>query len=269
MTNDVERKLEKFVNSSGFPFQIALQHLIESTKNDHGWEVLSHEHPWANEEAGSAGFIDLVLVENRGIQIMVVECKRVRDTYWVFLVPSARQMVRRHATCWITQKFYTKKDMEKFNWRNLNIIPDSPEAEFCIVPGQDNRSKPMLEKTAAEVIDATEALAEEEFAINKSSQEFRRLYFSVIITTADLKICRFNPEEINVNTGDIKNPTFESVPFLRFRKSLSTRSDKRSTSETIFDVIREKERTVFVINANETANFLKAWELVPGQGLFE
>ena len=90
MADDAKEKLEKLVNSSGFPLQIALQHLIESKKSDHGWDVLSHEHPWANKEAGSEGFIDLILVNNSDRHIMVVECKRVRDTYWIFLVPSEK-----------------------------------------------------------------------------------------------------------------------------------------------------------------------------------
>ena len=93
-------KLKGFVNSSGFPLQIGIEHLVRSQTLSHGWKVRYKEHSWNNKQTGNAGFIDLVLVDGDGTSAMVVECKRVQDTSWIFLLPSMRQADRRHAHVW-------------------------------------------------------------------------------------------------------------------------------------------------------------------------
>ena len=76
--------LEKHVNNSGFPLQIGLAHQVKSTTSRHGWKVLYQEHSWKNES--EAGFIDLVLEDKHRTWLMNIECKRVLDTSWLFLV---------------------------------------------------------------------------------------------------------------------------------------------------------------------------------------
>lgn len=258
MQDKTENKFEKIVNSSGFPLQIGLTHLIEKTRNQHGWKVLSSEHPWRHLGTGSDGFIDLILVDQHDVQVMVVECKRVLNTSWTFLIPSKETKPRRHVNSWLTLTQNNK--VERFSWLDVTPEPFSPESEFCVVPGQDNKSKPMLERTSAELVEATEAFAKEECTINKPSSQFLRVYFSVIITTAEIKICNFDPDEINIGTGEITNSSFETVPFVRFRKSLTTQHDT-SGHRSLKDVIRAQERTIIVINANEVVNVLSKWDL--------
>ncbi len=253
------KKLEKFVNSSGFPFQIGIKHLIENTKGNHGWNVLSSEHPWHNNDSGNSGFADLVLEDQNRVQLMVIECKRVRDTSWVFLVPSKQPKSRRHANTWVTNIQNGK--LIHLNWVDLTLDPVSHQAEFCVIPGQDPKSKHMLERTSAELIEATESIAIEEYQIHRSGQEFIRIYFSAIVTTAEIKVCFFDPNEIDVKTGEIKNARFETVPFLRFRKSLSTKSNKDLKVNHIIEAVRAKERTVFVINSHEINTLLREWDL--------
>jgi hypothetical protein len=60
-----DTELLKLINGSGFPFQMAAKERIQSTSDAHGWEVVAEEHPWRHPSAGSAGFVDLVLHENR------------------------------------------------------------------------------------------------------------------------------------------------------------------------------------------------------------
>jgi len=254
-----EKKLEKFVNSSGFPLQIGLHHLIDKTRSNHGWKVLSSEHPWHNIESGKSGFADLILENQHQVQLMVIECKRVRDTSWVFLVPSKQPKSRRHANTWVTNIRDGK--LIHFDWVDLTLDPVSPQAEFCVIPGQDPRSKPMLERTSADLIEATESIANEEYQIHRSGQEFLRIYFSAIVTTAEIKVCFFDPDEIDVKTGEITNAQFETVPYLRFRKSLSTKSNKNLKAQHIMEAVRAKERTVFVVNSNEINKLLREWDI--------
>lgn len=258
MQDMADNKFQKFVNSSGFPLQIGLKHQIEKTRNQHGWKVLSSEHPWRHASTGSDGFIDLILVDQHDVQVMVIECKRVLNTSWTFLIPSKETKPRRHVNSWLT--FTQNNQVKRFNWLDVTPAPFSAESEFCVVPGQDNKSKPMLERTSSELVEATEAFAKEECTINKPSTEFLRIYFPVIITTAEINICNFDPDEINIETGEITNSSFETVPFVRFRKSLTTHHNP-SGYRSLRDVIMAQERTIMVVNANEVLSLLSNWDL--------
>ncbi|QVW34231.1 hypothetical protein KIP69_11565 [Geobacter sulfurreducens] len=259
MSEHPDEKLKKLVNSSGFPLQIAISHHIYATWQTVGWKVILNEHPWQHPESGDSGFIDLVVEDYHKTQVMVVECKRVRDTEWIFLIPKENPNPRAHVNTWFT---YTKNGATKqFSWVNLTSDPSSYESEFCIVHGQDPKAKPMLERTAAELIDSTEALAFEELSIKKDESEFLRIYTNVIVTTADLKICKFNPEDISLSNGEISTTKFESVPWIRFRKSLTPRPAKLKGATTVTEVAKANERTVFVVNSENFLTFLKEWEL--------
>ena len=73
-------------NRSGFVLQLGLETEVRRTMSAHGYGVVAREVPWRGSE-GEEGFVDLVL-ENGWVRL-VVECKRVRDASWVFLVPEA------------------------------------------------------------------------------------------------------------------------------------------------------------------------------------
>ena len=79
-------------NSSGFPLQISIANVANSTEK---WSVHLEEHPWKSTDNNADGFIDLVLKELHGVQIMVVECKRVRQSSWVFMIPKVNTSLRR------------------------------------------------------------------------------------------------------------------------------------------------------------------------------
>jgi len=118
----------------------------------------------------------------------------------------------------------------------------------------------MLERTASEIIEATEAFAMEEHSLGIPKPDHLRTYFSVIVTTADLKICKFDPAEVDLKSGEIAKCEFEDVRYLRFRKSLTARGEKASQKD-IGEVFEEKERTVFVVNSVYFLNFLREWKL--------
>lgn len=243
-------KLSKIVNSSGFPLQIGLQHQIEANEHLHGWKFLSKEHPWRNDETNNSGFIDLILEFN--YQRLVIECKRVRDTQWIFLNPLKSQ---HHARVWRT--VVKNSVIEQHDWWTAPVNPSSSESEFCVVPGQDNNSKPMLERTASELIDATETIAKEELILNQKGNAFLGVYYSAIVTTAALHVCKFNPQDISLENGEIVKPEFEVVPFIRFRKSLSTKLPLDDRITSLKEVVRAQDRTVFVVTASKIIDFLK------------
>lgn len=256
-----DEKLDKFVNSSGFPLQIGLEYLVNKTKAQHGWEVLYKEHPWKSFDTKNSGFIDLILANQYGTSALVVECKRVKDTSWIFLMPSERQMNRRHSKAWVSR--INDVNFLHYDWTDIDVDDPSPESSFCIVPGQNNNSQPMLERIAAELVESTEAFATEDvYILNKKTEVFR-LYFNVIVTTADLKLCLFDPEKISIEDGQIDGSNFKTVPFLRFRKSLSTKNvtELKLSEFTPYELTNAKENTIFVVNSNSLIEFLRTFEI--------
>ncbi|MFC1895149.1 hypothetical protein ACFL0Q_00590 [Thermodesulfobacteriota bacterium] len=254
-----EALLKKTVNSSGFPLQIALEALVKDTYREHRWRVLFSEHSWANYNTEESGFIDLILQHaDRGI-LLVVECKRVQNSSWIFLYGEAKANTRTHAKAWCTQEKGGK--LHKFGWFDATVDPSTAESRFCVVPGQDAKSRPMLERLAAEVVASTEGFAIEDQSFHKGSSEYERWYFSAIVSTADLLLCNFDPAKVPVGTGEVDEAKFTRVPYLRFRKQLSTYEMPEASwkESTATEIATHKENTVFVINANALIDFLRAF----------
>ena len=85
MAPDDDVTLRK-ANDSGFPMQIAVARQVNETLFIHGWRVRYTEHSWSSlSQENQNGFIDLVLEDKHRSTLAVIECKRVRDTAWIFL----------------------------------------------------------------------------------------------------------------------------------------------------------------------------------------
>ncbi len=256
-----KEKLTEAVNRSGFPLQIGLVNHVRQSGESHGWQVLCAEHAWKNELDHDSGFIDIVLEDRYRTSVLVVECKRVLEASWLFLIESARIKERSHAKLWVT--FARSGNLKYFNWLDTPLDPVSPESAFCVVPGQDPKSRPMLERVAGECVSATEALAEEERRLLSGEVESLRMYGSVIVTTASLQVCAFDPGNISLENGMVANPNFTEVPYVRFRKQLSVRSPNKKSlaAQQLGAVAKAKEHTVFVVNSQAFKSFLEEWEV--------
>jgi hypothetical protein len=255
------QKLTDTVNQSGFPLQIGVTALVKRTTNQHGWKVLFLEHSWKNDLNNDSGFVDVVLEDRHRTSVMLLECKRVLDSAWIFLNPNPTAKITSHAKAWLTR--YSHDCFTHLCWADLSLNPDSPESEFCVVPGQDSKSKPMLERLSAEVVSATEAIALEEKDYQAQITDALRMYFSVIVTTAKLKVCTFAPEKVSLADGKVVDPKFTDVSFIRFRKQLSTRpaSIPLNVVDGFNTFVRAKEHTVFVVNAEALPKFLLEFEV--------
>lgn len=256
-----DKKLTEIVNQSGFPLQIGIAKFISDTGKDHGWKVRYTEHAWKNPTDGTDGFIDLVIENNSSTWVMLLECKRVLESSWIFLKPERDPPNRRHAKAWISH--FTNENFRLFDWKDITLEPRCPESGFCVIYGHDQKSKPLIERLGAELVSATKGLASEEKNFLMQRKEGLRIYFSVIITTAKLKLCQFSPADISLQNGMIKDAKFEDVPFLRFRKQLSTQNVPYATDD-LNDISYAKEHTVFIVHAEAIADFLTAFELDRG-----
>jgi hypothetical protein len=257
-----DKKLLDAVNRSGFPLQIKAAAEIAKTQDRHGWRVLHQEHAWKNLRDGQSGFIDLVLLDRYETTALIVECKRSLDTNWIFLVPEINPMRHGRGKAWATHVVppYVHSDA----LRELSFAPHTPESAFCVIDGQDPKARPMVERVAAEVASATEAYAREDYGLRDPSKSFTRIYANVILTTARLKLCAFDTHHISISTGTIADASFKEVPYLRFRKQLSTEPVLNGVPESRQDastMAQAKENTVFVVNADHLLEFLSEFEV--------
>jgi hypothetical protein len=254
-------KLIKIVNSSGFPLQISIENLVEETKGETGWHVLATEHAWKNDLTGENGFIDLILEDRERTKLLNVECKRVQNSSWIFLQPTPELKMRRLIKAWAS--YYTGGEWKNFGWNDMSGTPSTAQSQFCVVPGQDSKAKPMLERVAAEVVSATESFAHEDKNYMGDRSEYLRIFFNIIVTTAELRICNFDPKNVSIENGEIKDIEFQIVPYLRFRKQLSTNKiDNIEYDHSGYRKIsKAKENTVFIVNSSNFIDFLKKFDV--------
>jgi hypothetical protein len=253
----------KLLNDSGFPLQIAIERAVQDSSSAHGWTVAHVEHAWSNPKNERAGFIDLVLQDRFKTTFLVVECKRIRQGSWLFMHSSGDAVDRHRMKCWVSH--YSNGRMAQFGWYDVAPIePKCAEMSFCAVLGQSANDKTtLLERIGAEVVDSTEAFAKEERDFRHESQQSIRMYASVIVTTAELKVAKFDPNGISLADGTISEATFEAVPFVRFRKQLGSKQLKMGPEEFAKDVDLSNQRqdSVFVVRADRLLEFLNIFEI--------
>lgn len=121
----------------------------------------------------------------------------------------------------------------------------------------------MLERVAAEISTATEALALEEtrLPVSRMNGGLLRMYASVIVTNARLLLSQVDPAQIDLATGKTASAAHSVVPWVRFRKHFSGKSAMPAESPTFGAAALAKEKSVFVVNASYLADFLDAWEI--------
>lgn len=242
------------VNSSGFLYQVRIEHEIKSATRLHGWEYKCSEYRWVDPDTGDEEFIDIIL--KRGNVELIIECKRVSGGSWIFLVPNGKTDAARTRLLWGVKIGDGKGDA---SWDDVILNPPSLESNLCILPGKNERDKPLLERTASKLVRSAEALSKEEFSLPRSSLASRqvRIYIPAIVTNAQLKVCYYDPNEIDLIAGTLSDGGFQPIPFIRFRKTLSTSINTLGKDLLdIADLNSKKERTVLVINGSELNKFL-------------
>ena len=248
--SEQREKLTSLLNASGFAFQLAVESAVSATR----WRTTSREHPY--EVRGATRYADLIL--SRGQIHLVVECKRVRNADWLFLMPDEGQMSRSRARVAWTDIAPEVRPLT--DWGDVQIYPSSPESHFCAVRGQGEKDSPLLERIAAGVAESAQAIAEDIMQLHQGSRRVDVL-LPVVVTSATLHLAAFNPATVDLGRGDIDNATFSTATHVRFRKSLAPSRAVDPTIETLSELNATSERTVFVVNAAHLVQWLNDLEL--------
>jgi len=198
---------------------------------------------------------------------MVIECKKLKEGAWIFLNPNKKtESTQRARFLWSRLEFEERINTsgEKYTTSNCFmgysefLSGDSPESEFCSIRGSGEDGKPFLERIAGNLLTSVESLVHEELDLMKRiERQTSIIYIPTIITNAELVICNFEPDKISLSDALISEAYFQTVPMVKFRKSLSTRLTENSRPKQLMDISKNKERTIFIINAESLSNVLK------------
>ena len=111
---------------------------------------------------------------------------------------------------------------------------------------------------------ATEAIAtQERDYIPPNRDDSFRVYVNVIVTTAALSVLKADAGAVSLEDGTLEKAEVVPVPYVRFRKQLSTAAAAPipSTFDPPETIASERESTVFVVNAARLGEFLENFEL--------
>jgi len=159
------------------------------------------------------------------------------------------------------QFLWTGSKDNTFDWHNFRFDPPSLESTFCVVRGQGEKDTPLLERLSSSLLRSTESLANEELKLTKQERKIR-IYLPVIVTNAALYAGRFNILDVNLDTGRLAKSDFKEIPFILFRKNLSSTVKSESPFTTkLNEINQQNERTVLIINAQELTKILRAMDI--------
>lgn len=264
--SETNESLLNVVNASGFLFQLGVQESIQNTYDEHRWRVVGSEHRWQENSSAREAFIDIVISNDNMFPLrMAIECKRVQgDAHWVFLLDQRNAQSSMTArTLWSFTEVREERQVTKMDWGNLFFEPMSFESSFCIVRGQNSNDRIMLDRIADILLPSLESLAIQEFQLlNPNARLPLQIYVPVVVTNAILQVCKFGAENINLNSGELQlgEVTFETVPYIRYTKGLTTTIASLNTSNTLQQVNIESERTLFIVNVQHLVNFLRRFK---------
>jgi hypothetical protein len=256
--------LEKAINDSGFPLQLGIRQLLQGAGVR--WLLSLWEHPWRDPASGDEKFVDMVLMDKAG-QGLIIECKRARDTEWIFLrEKSGGEHNSRLAVRVFVTAVREGKPPQVHEWCS---VPGTPIGTFCIVRKNGQRSQELLERTAADVVRATEAIARQELLLFQSNKKrLSRIYTPIVVTTARLILGDVDFSKFDVEKGEASGSSFVEVPFIRFTKSLSV-PEKFVGADTLSEIADQSERSVVIVSAGALVAFLSRWDIGNIGGLAE
>lgn len=257
-------------NSSGFPFQIAVQRMIASDVI-HWFRIRAAEHSWVSRDGATSGYIDLVIQSADGSLVLLIECKRLQNTSWVFMGErgDSPAIVRgRHFVSRPKDNEYARS--KRFGWIDVDMMPGCPEFHYCAVRGggdEKGARSGLIERAASELVLATSALAREDQLLGSVQPGSFRVYVPVIVTNVDLHCVEFDPGQISLENGKLPaGASAKVVPFLRLRKQLST--DVLAGQEVVetdsMRLAKAKEQTVFIVTASRLMEFLRIHGILSG-----
>ncbi|MFN0156923.1 MAG: hypothetical protein ACKVRP_02495 [Bacteroidota bacterium] len=144
------------------------------------------------------------------------------------------------------------------------VTPYSYESSFC--SGFEG-TRESLERIAGTLLTATDCIARDEHALTREKEDFL-VVIPVIITTAKLFIHVMKKNSVALDSGILHgdNVPVQEVPFIRFRKSMTTKLTDEFTVSDFDAACDNRVRSILVVNSNHLEEVFCSWRLSKGFG---
>lgn len=247
----------ELLNRSGIPFQLAVEREARRVAPTHGFDVVGREVPWEH------GFLDILI---RGPKSYLgIECKRVEDQSWTFVVTSDGAL--RETRCrleWYNPLVPESEPVKNPDEANIfcsefTIVEPCPESEFCVIP----KGGPIktVEEIASEVLSACHDILDRGDLVHP--QDRWEAIVPVIITNANILVCHMDPARVELTTGrvDLSTAVFHEVKWVRFRKTLVNDRSNTYSEDPLGprEWIADRERTVFVMRPESLSQLMNGF----------
>jgi hypothetical protein len=136
------------------------------------------------------------------------------------------------------------------------LSPLSYESRECIIRGQDDDNRTLLERLGNKLLSSIDALMDEDTKIG-SGRPDTFVYIPCIVTTAELIVVKVDPHEVSLDDGTVANFYPEPVSQIKFRKGLVTHLSSESKPSNIGESNKDKERTLLILNSSDLSKSLK------------
>jgi hypothetical protein len=247
-----KEQIQSLLDSSGFPFQSAVTEHISRTTNSHNYYVYLSEHPWYDEISSESGFIDLVI--QHGCVRIVIECKRVKNGVWLFTVPNKSEPTIETARLpWQGRN----PSSIKHGVAEFLLEPCSYQSRECILRGQDDDNRTLLERLGGKLLHSIDAMMKEDAQIDGVGDPETFVYIPCIITTAELVVASVDPNEVSIEDGTVTKFECKTVDFIKFRKSLVNNLSHGASPAHLADASQDKERSLLIMNSKNLDRTLK------------
>jgi len=259
------KTVDDILNETGYPLQIHLEELIKDTYKRHFWHVLVNEHRWINGEKKDDGYIDFVLYRDQSKLRLVVECKRIKEGSWNFLLPTETEQIINELKF---RALSIDRKTAKYSFNDLGIKPESLVSSFCVMETKGEKDTRTLEKLSGELLLSIEYLQIDETDLlndlQKGADRYQYVYIPIIVTTAKLQTVKFIPSTVDIKSGNLTDSKKEPVEFIRFQKNLATHLNIEKTPEiySLQELNQAYDRTIFVVQAESFIRFLTNLKLL-------
>ena len=244
---DSEQVAFATLQRSGLPLQTLIPHLIRQVPH---CELEGEEFAWRDED-GANQFTDLVI--SKGTDYFPIECKKTESTL-TFLNPGSLEDSSELRMLFLPPQHEVETRHHQLPPLQSGVARASPRSlQATLCAASDSGPNQMLEKQVRVLLGGTDAWAQH--LRQSEHQEERhpsihRCFIPLLVTTARLYQCDYEPADVPAETGVMPTDTIRSglreVSWVRFRKQFTADGG---------------DRTAIVVRADQLTSFLTKFDL--------
>lgn len=243
------------VNKTGYPLQLAVSDALK--RSSARLQVVAEEHRWVTPDEGAEGFADIILRTDLdhfpAALVLVLECKRRAPQKGAlqFLVASDE------GSDDLATVAFAEQGQDWGFWQETSIGPVCPRALFSLGRDENPSGRREVEVAGKELTPAAYAIACE------TARDFTGRYgvivVPVLVTTAELQVCRFRPQDLHLRDGLLTDAAYEPVPIVKVHRSFGGPGHYRTGGRPFVIRSTQARRTLFVVNAAAVVDFVEGF----------